>query len=460
MPSPHTPSPSICPRQIAWTVLCEYELNSTFAGDLLDHQFRTTGAEPHVRRLATQIALGAIRRQATLDVVLKAHITRPQENVEPELWNLLRVGAYQVLFLATAPHAAVNETVNVTHRNQKSHWSKFINGVLRSILRSLTEQTVGRPATNTIPIENGKYRVYDKDLFADPAAAPAEFLSQAFSFPQWLVERWLLETSPPELVKQLFYFNTPPPLTLRINSTLTDREEYQVLLADDGIEFRAGQVDNTVTLTGQHPAIPELPGYNEGWFCVQDQAAAAAAIFLDPQPGENILDLCSAPGTKTTHIAELMNDTGTILATDVDQSRLDKVEQNAERLGLKSIETQPINRDGSDIPDGPFDAVLVDVPCSNTGVLSRRPEARWRLTPEDFTELADIQAQLLIEACDRVKPGGRVVYSTCSIDHQENRAVVDAILAIRPNVVLEEEQRHSPGQPADGAWQCRLRISE
>ena len=450
---------SACAREIAWNVLCKHEETSVFASDLLDDQFQTTLAEPGVRRLATQIALGTIRRQLTLDVILSHHITRPRTNVEPELWNLLRVGAFQVIFMATAPHAAVNETVNVTHRNKKSHWSKFLNGVLRSILRSLTDETTGRPAQNTIPIQRGSYRVYDNPLFPDPAEQSVTFLSQAFSYPEWLIDRWLSHRNPIELTKLLFWFNAPPPLTLRINRLRSDRERYQQALADQAIQSRPGQIESALTIVGQHPPIHEFPGYHEGHFCVQDESAMAAAILLHPKPGEMILDLCAAPGTKTTHLAELMDDSGRIIATDVDQTRLDKISDSASRLSLTCIEPQLIARDGSNIPSGPFDAILVDVPCTNTGVLSRRPEARWRLTPDDFDELGQIQSQLLTAACQRVKSGGRVVYSTCSIDPSENQAIARNVCQQLSNVAIETEQTHTPGQPADGAYQALLRVS-
>lgn len=457
MNRPNTKQPkSACAREIAWKVLCKYEDTSTFAADLLDEQFRTTLAEPVVRRLATQITLGTIRRKLTLDIILRIHISRPQEKVEPELWNLLRVGAFQVVFMATAPHAAVNETVNVTHRNQKSHWSKLLNGVLRSILRSLTDETTGRPARNTIPIEHGSYRIYDRPIFPDPAEQSATFLAQAFSFPEWLIDRWLQNQNAIELVRQLFWFNSPPPLTLRINRLRNDRAQYQQALTEQGITSRPGRIESALTIVGQHPPIHEFPGYHEGWFCVQDEVAMSAALLLDPKPGEIILDLCAAPGTKTTHLAELMEDKGKVVATDVDQTRLDRIQDNASRLRLTCIEPRLIERDGTDIPPGPFDAILVDVPCTNTGVLSRRPEARWRLTTDDFDELGRIQTRLLTAACQRVVPGGRVVYSTCSIDPSENQSIVRNVCQQLSKVTIQKELTHTPGQPADGAYQSLL----
>ena len=200
--------------------------------------------------------------------------------------------------------------------------------------------------------------------------------------------------------------------------------------------------------------MQRLPGFDEGWFAVQDESAIAAAALVDPQPGQRVLDLCAAPGGKTAHLAALMRNQGRLLATDVDRDRLKRVRETCRRLGVDIVETRVIARDGSDLPDEMFDRILLDVPCSNTGVLGKRPEVRWRLRPDEFAELAGIQAGLLRRACDRLVAAGRLVYSTCSIEPEENRAVVDAVLHDRPDLKLVEEHAHIPGKPADGGYQA------
>jgi 16S rRNA (cytosine967-C5)-methyltransferase len=202
--------------------------------------------------------------------------------------------------------------------------------------------------------------------------------------------------------------------------------------------------------------VERLPGFAEGLWSVQDESAMAAARLLAPKAGERILDVCAAPGGKTCHLAELSGDAAIITACDISETRLQRVRENVTRLSLQNVKLQLVSRDGHDLPSGPFDAVLVDVPCSNTGVLGRRPEARWRFHEAELQELIPLQTRLLLNACERLVGGGRVVYSTCSLEPEENRGVVDAVLKALPGLQLVTEQVHAAGRPADGAYQALL----
>ena len=184
-----------------------------------------------------------------------------------------------------------------------------------------------------------------------------------------------------------------------------------------------------------------------------------AAEMLAPRPGETVLDLCAAPGTKTTHLAELMQNRGRIIAADLREEKLARIRENAHRLGLTIIEPVLVSPAGDDIPPAPFDAVLVDAPCSNTGVLGKRPEARWRISPDDIRELAKLQRRLLRTAAERLKPDGRLVYSTCSIEPEENEGSIADLLTHRSDVLLEEQRLFLPGQPADGGFAALLRCA-
>ncbi|MCA9017741.1 MAG: RsmB/NOP family class I SAM-dependent RNA methyltransferase, partial [Planctomycetaceae bacterium] len=216
--------------------------------------------------------------------------------------------------------------------------------------------------------------------------------------------------------------------------------------ASPGIEPQSIRLDEFVPLES-------LVGFDSGKFTIQDESAIAAGNLLNPQPGENVLDLCAAPGTKTTHLAELMFNRGTVIATDVSEDRLEKIEQNASRLGLTCIQTRLIHPQATTLPEGAFDAILVDAPCSNSGVLGKRPEARWRIDDAALRELTEIQRHLLRLALDHLKPSGRLVYSTCSFDPRENEELLQSVLRDYPDRNIVQENRHIPGAPSDGGYQ-------
>ena len=306
--------------------------------------------------------------------------------------------------------------------------------------------------------------------FADPSYDPWRYFAAAFSFPRWMSRRWAARYDPAELWALGFHFNAPPVPTLRVNPLRTDRPALLAALDAAGVPAEPGDAPQAVRLL-EGADVTALPGFAEGRFSVQDGTAQRAAALLDPRPGERILDLCAAPGTKTTHLAELAGDAAFVFAADVSSARLERVTQNADRLGLKSIEVRAIAADAADLPGrpgetggrhewsgGPFDAALVDVPCSNTGVLGKRPEARWRVKANDLPKFAETQTALLAAALDRVKPGGRCLYSTCSVEHEENGAVVAAALA-DPRFAdwrVVRSVLHRPGRPADGGFQALL----
>jgi 16S rRNA (cytosine967-C5)-methyltransferase len=322
----------------------------------------------------------------------------------------------------------------------------------------LTERRGSEPASDALPLEGGEYRLLARPVFPDPAASPADYLAAAFSLPRWLVQRWLARHAPEECYRLGFWFAGPGPLTLRCNPLRTSREVLLAALADAGLSAEPGEHPQAVRLQG-HAPVRELPGYGEGWFCVQDESAMRVASALSPRPGDHVLDLCSAPGGKSTHLAELMQDRGEVLVCDVSAERLETVKSLAGRLGLTCIEACVLDggQEEERLLPGPFDATLVDVPCSNTGVLGRRPEVRWRLRPGDIQELVRVQARLLKLAAGRVREGGAVVYSTCSIEEEENGALVRAVLDALPGFTLEAEEEAIPGRPADGGYWARLR---
>jgi len=492
--TPPEPLPKVTnARQIAFRVLDDHLQSGQFVGSLLESVLWSAQiTERAERRLATELANGIVRRQMTLDAIIKKFVDRPLDQIEPRLHTLLRLGTYQlVLASGIKSHAAVDETVELARWCDEERWTGFLNGVLRSIDRSVeaaaensdTGGIVTEHSPRAVPLDlepaegdsaepgEQRYRLLDRDVFSGLHDIP-RFLSAAFGLPLWLVIRWERRFGSDRLFGLASAFNFRPPLTLRVNSQKTTRDEVLTLLRDQAAEkvaseaeetspgsrnaiFGEGRLPNTIWCKGAGNPI-RLPGFAEGHFTVQDETAMSAALLLDPQPGQRVLDLCAAPGTKSTHLAELMNNQGSVLAVDSDATRLERVPENARRLGLDIIETATVKDDLSNLSEGPFDAILVDVLCSNTGVLGKRPEVRTRLRRGDVEELAELQLKLLTAAAERLAPGGRLVYSTCSIEPEENCGVVSRFLENAVGIRLEETGEFFPGEPSDGGFQALL----
>jgi 16S rRNA (cytosine967-C5)-methyltransferase len=443
-------------RTVALRVLLDCRTRHAFVQEILDDHLHRADLSPADRRLTTQLAYGVLRRRGTLDALLRPLINRPPEQVEPWLWEALRLGAYQLALLTQVPpHAAIHETVELATAWNNPKAKGFLNGVLRSLSRLLTDERTTAPAADALPLEDGSYRRLAEPLFADPKRSFADYLAAAFALPDWLAQRWVKRSSRDDCVRLGFWFATPPPLWLRCNLLRTSREECLEPLRTAGIQAEPGAHPQSIRLNESKP-VREVPGFAEGRLTVQDESAMWAASALAPAAGSSVLDLCAAPGGKTTHLAELMGNTGHIVACDVDGRRLANVSELAARLGINIIETCLL-ASGQEPPCGPFDAVLVDVPCSNTGVLGRRPEARWRLREEDIRHLTRLQGNLLRLAIERCKTGGTIVYSTCSIEPEENGLLVRQVLRNAPMIELEAEEERRPGLPADGGYWARLR---
>lgn len=467
-------------RQAALATLLSAVSSREFVNDHLERTFTNSELPDVERRLATELAFGVVRRHVALDSLIENAVTRPRHNVEHALWMLLRLGAYQLAFCESIPpHAACDETVELARWLGSPQWVSFANGVLRGIGRMFLPDPIREPSAKALPTTGGHFRRLAKPVFPDPLDKPLAYVSKAFSLPSWLVTRWSNRFDFAELCRLGFWFNTPTPLCLRVNRLRTTRETLLSLFAEHQIAARPGDLPTSVWLSEAEPTVADdeslatagrvarsnstprvdrLPGFDDGYFVVQDESAQRAAELLAPQPGETVLDLCAAPGTKTTHLAELMQNQGRLVATDTSESRLRLVADNSRRLGITIVESAVISSEATDIPAGPFDAILIDAPCSNTGVLGKRPDARWRIQPEDLEELSRIQLRLLLAAADRLRPGGRLVYSTCSIEPEENQQVVEAACHFRPQLQLAAMNELVPGRPADGGFQCLLRL--
>jgi 16S rRNA (cytosine967-C5)-methyltransferase len=345
------------------------------------------------------------------------------------------------------PHdfAVVNEAVNQAKQYQQRSGA-FVNAILRSAQRDIAGLvTTGDENLNhraILWLDAAQGRLFKTSLLPDRGKNPAKYYSVAFSYPLWLTQRWL-KTFDKDTVLQICIAGNARPLpTLRVNSLWGNVEKLKGLL--DGVGVKT--ICKEPALLPQQPITPnKLPGYDEGAFYVQDITAMSAAPLLNPQPGQKILDLCAAPGGKTTHLGQLMNNQGTIIACDLDQQKLDVIRENCQRLGVNIVETcTPERLEDLSRQYGPFDSVLVDVPCSNTAVLARRVEARHLLKPIHIQRNSTTQYHLLEKASRFVKNGGHILYSTCSIEPAENDLLIKKFLQNNPKATVLQENLTLP----------------
>lgn len=405
-------------RVLAVRVIERVRKGKRFSGDELERALRGAGLGREDRSLATTLVYGTLRHQGTLDWLLKKVADLEPERVHPRSLDILRIGAYQLLYLDRVPaFAAVNDAVEQVRTSGGKRAAGFANAVLRALGRALAAGAAptGSPRRD-LPRGNGSCAVFAQDLLPDPTSDPVLHLSVALSLPTWLVARWTTRFGRERTEALGRAGLSPPPVTLRVNRLRTTREELMAKLG----ECEAGTDAWSVRLKSAG-GVAGLAGYEEGLWSVQDEVSMKAAPLLAPRAGGRYVDLCAAPGGKATHLAELMGDAGLVIALDPQRARVAKVAEACARLGLRCV--RPVCGDGKRPPlevARKWDGVLLDAPCSNTGVLARRVEARWRLKPADVTALAAIQLELLVSAAALVGPGGRIAYSTCSIEPEEN----------------------------------------
>jgi 16S rRNA (cytosine967-C5)-methyltransferase len=354
------------------------------------------------------------------------------------LQNLLRLGLYQIFWLdRIPPHAAVHETVELAKRSGFNRQAGFINAVLRGNLREMAEIR----------------KILTDMKQSNPALG--------YSHPAWLVEKWQKQFGVESTQKLLEWNNTPPPTFARVNTLKTDGAKLVERWREEDVEYdfvrRPDLAENLVFELKAHLALSRLGSFRDGWFYIQDPSTLLAPALLDAKPGETVLDLCAAPGGKTTFLAQLMDDHGRIVAQDVTADRLKLIRENCERLGITCVET--VLQEALDAqPKGQFDRVLVDAPCSNTGVMRRRVDLRWRILASEVDRLAATQLKLLQQASTHLKPGGTMVYSTCSLETEENGSAVKQFLAANPEFELVAEKQLLPFvDQMDGAYVAALK---
>jgi 16S rRNA (cytosine967-C5)-methyltransferase len=368
---------------------------------------------------------------------------RPVDRIATKLLNIILIGAYELVCSATTPeYSIVNEAVENAKVVGGKKQTGFVNAVLRQIGRHITSREASlskSSARRILPQTLSTGCEFDIDILPDPKASPADYFGAAFSLPKWLVNDWLGEFGPEKTRQICFASNRKPSTYARPNKLKTTTKEIAENFRQARVDFDI-LPDESMIRTKATKAVTELPGFAEGLFTIQDITASRAVGILKPQPGWTILDLCAAPGVKTTQLAELTGDSAKIIATDIDNERLKMVEENIARLGIRSVSVAAYD-DLEKITEqvALFDAVLLDVPCSNTGVLARRVEARYRIRPTTATKLTRTQYLLLETAAEIIRPQGKICYSTCSIQEPENGQLVRLFLQKHRNFKLESE---------------------
>jgi 16S rRNA (cytosine967-C5)-methyltransferase len=445
-------------RTIAAIALNRFDPKRNYAGTILNKLLSQTDE----KQRATDLVFGTIRNRSAIDMVIAKLADCRIERIPAELLNTIRIGAYELIYCpATAEYSIVNEAVGSAKAVAGKKQAGFVNAVLRQIARHIQDRQIslsGAEPQRTLPQTPSAGCEFDTVLLPEPAASPADYFSSAFSLPKWLVADWLAEFGAEKARQICFASNRKPSIYIRPNRLKTTTSDLAEKFHRADINFKI--VDDSMISIESPQAITQLAGFAEGLFTVQDITAWQVIKALKPQSGWTMLDLCAAPGTKTTQLAEFADDKAKIIATDIDSRRLEKVKENTARLGISSVRIVAYkNLEKIAAEAGPFDCILLDVPCSNTGVLAKRPEARYRISVETITELTKIQLRLLQAAEAMINPHGKICYSTCSIQQDENSRLIRKFLQRNCNFKLEYESLILPSaeQPdCDGGYTAIL----
>jgi 16S rRNA (cytosine967-C5)-methyltransferase len=395
-------------RELSILILKKIITRDGFANLAIDSFLAESNLSKAERSFATQLVYGVMRHYNTLEWILACFTGNKIAKLKPIIKMILLTGIYQLIYLDKVPaSAACNEAATLARKYGHQGVVAFVNGVLRNVARQ----------KDALP-------------YPDAQEQTAAHIAIKYSHPEWLVARWLQRYGFAETVKLCLKNNEPPTIWLRCNTLKIKAGELEQKLAAGGVTTsRSKFAPEGINIQG-FDTIPRLPGYEEGLFQIQDESSMVVAHVVNPGPGTKIIDSCCGLGGKTTHLAQLMNDQGIIKAFDIYEHKLKLTAENCTRLGITIVTTQlgDATMLPESLPDW-ADYVLVDAPCSGTGVLGRRADARWRKTPEQLTELSKLQTSILTAAARCVKPGGVLVYCTCSLEPEENQCVYEGFIA-------------------------------
>ncbi|MGG6310078.1 16S rRNA (cytosine(967)-C(5))-methyltransferase RsmB [Paenibacillus macerans] len=406
-------------RNVALQVLTAVEQEGAYSNLLLNGALQKSGLSGPDAGLATELVYGTIQRLNTIDYFLEPFVTKGLAKLAPWVRNLLRLSFYQLYYLdRIPPHAVVNEAVNIAKKRGHQGISGMVNGVLRSVLRRKEE------------------------LHLPENLEPVTRIALEHSHPEWLVSRWIGQYGEASAEAMCRANNEPPSVSVRVNRAKTSRGEVLRLMETQGLEASASPIspDGIVVHSGGNMAL--TPWYREGLISVQDESSMLVGEAVDPQPGMSVLDCCAAPGGKTCHIAEIMGGSGQVVANDIHPHKAKLIEDHADRLGLGKV-VSTMTGDALKLNErlpASFDRILLDAPCSGLGVIRRKPDLKWAKTPGDVAEIAGVQRVLLDAVSGLLKPGGLLVYSTCTVEPSENAEMVAGFLSRHPEFEPAEDE--------------------
>jgi 16S rRNA (cytosine967-C5)-methyltransferase len=410
-------------REAALKILFEVNEKGAYSNIALNKYFSSTELRDIDRAFATEIVYGTVKWKLTLDRVIAAYSTIKIGKLSPWILNILRLGTYQLLHMTKVPQsAACNESVNLAGRYGHKASAGFVNAVLRNIARN-----------------GGKIELPSQQ------EDPAGYFAVKYSYPKWLVEKYIGLFGTEFAESLLDSGNGIPELTVRANTLKTTASVLVERLAAEDAEAVTGKYSGEAVIIKSSVSVGALAAFKEGLFQVQDQSSMLPASVLAPLPGERVLDACSAPGGKATHMAQLMQNRGIVVARDIHEHKLKLIEDAAKRLGIDIIKCELHD---AALPDsageGAFDRVLLDAPCTGLGIIRRKPDIKWARETKDFEGIAALQRKLLQTVSQSVKPGGSLVYSTCTILPEENENVVNEFLHANENFEAVDIAQYLP----------------
>ena len=423
-------------RELALKVLYKIDKEEAYSNIALNEILNANREKltPKDIGLISEIIYGVTTWKLTLDVIIEKHSKIKMKKISPWVINILRMGIYQILFLDKIPQsAAVNESVNLAKRYGHKSSANFVNAVLRKI--SMVDYA------ELFKIEN-----------------PIERISKTTSMPVWIIEELLKDRdyNISNVRKICGNLVQRPNITIRRNNLKINKEEFEKQLKERNINFTEIEENKDFYIVEKIKNIENLDMFQKGYFTVQDLSAGMSAYMLEPKENEYILDACSAPGGKTTYIAELMNNKGKILAWDLYEARTNLIKENAQRLGINIINTE--TNDATKYKaeyNEKFDKILLDVPCMGIGVIKRKPDIKWHRKPEDLKVISKVQYEILENCSKYVKKGGTIIYSTCSILEKENHGIIQKFLEKNP-IYTTTEIKIEPTEKQDGFYIAKL----